>query len=427
MAGRTPLNRDRRQEPGERPGPAYTARAYRVADPAIATAAPGTPIPFILSTPGVKRDGLNLATLPFLLDNYRRNPVVLPFHSFLDFSIGRGEIEAIETPAGQILYALASFDIKDPLGEIADRKYREGYLFAVSLGWDDVDDRGVPVRVSKRRAVGRDVLEFSVVSVPADTSALIDEGDVGGGARGLSAASNRGSSDQGLDLMRSRAFLTEARRVLVASDPRADALDEMLGRLAACSGPECNLLLADARQQLAGSSQRTQFAGAAPQRDAAPGADEPSGAAASDEALSPDSDAPADEAQAEARRRAAMSAMVAAVWVENADEAGDRARRRAREALLPEYRRLDPVPPAHLDAVIVAGLSPERRAALFVNGALEEIEVAVQTAAGTRATTARPSARLAGSTRQQREGPEAPSSTAERHLCALHAPGRSTH
>ena len=148
---------------------------------------------------------MNLATLPFVLDNYRRNPVVLPFHSYLDFPIGRGEIESIDTPAGQALYALASFDIKDPWGELSDRKYRDGFLFAVSLGWDDVDDRGVPVRISKRRPVARDVLEFSVVSVPADTSALIDEG---------TPVAGRGR--RGLEVARSRAFLAEARGVLVA-------------------------------------------------------------------------------------------------------------------------------------------------------------------------------------------------------------------
>lgn len=316
MAGLTPHIQDHRQGPGQRPGPQYTARAYRIADPEIASAAPGTPIPFILSTPGVKRDGLNLATLPFVLDNYRRNPVVLPFHSYLDFPIGRGEIESIDTPAGQALYALASFDLKDPWGELADRKYRDGFLFAVSLGWDDVDDRGVPVRISKRRPVARDVLEFSIVSVPADTSALINEGN---------ATAGRGQ--RGLEVARSRAFLAEARGVLVASGPRADALDDVLQRLAACSGPDCDLLLADARQQMQGAGERNIFALGAPDSpyvDATSTADEPLLASESDEAPTPDSDAPADEASAEARRRAAMAAMVAAVWVDAADEADDK-------------------------------------------------------------------------------------------------------
>ena len=169
----------------------------------------------------------------------------------------------------------------------------------MSLGWDDVDDRGVPVRISKRRAVARDVLEFSVVSVPADTSALIDEG-------------NRGSQ-RSMENARSRVFLAEARGVLVASDPRADALDDVLNRLASCQGDDCDLLLEDARQQLQGASERTSFALGAPAHvDATSTADEPSTANESDEAPTPDSNALADEASAEARRRAAMAAMVAA-------------------------------------------------------------------------------------------------------------------
>lgn len=346
------------------------ARAYRSSDPAIDNGEPGSPIPFLLSSPGVKRDGLNLATLPFTVDNYRANPVVLPFHDYLAFPIGRGEMEVADTPAGQAIFAEASFDVQDPIGELADRKYRQRFLFAVSLGWDDVDDRGVPIRSTGRgRAVARDVLEFSVVSVPADASALID---IGGrsGARALA-----------LDLARSRAFLGECREVLVASDPRADAIEEALEKLAACSGPECELLLADARQQIAGSERKV-FALGAPDSECL-SARESEGASRSDEVPHPESEAPADEATAEARRRAAMAAMVAAVWVDQADDADDKARKRAREALLPEYRRLGLVPPAYLDAVIVASLPPDRRAALFVSGELQELDMTTASA-GTR-------------------------------------------
>lgn len=60
--------------PSQAPSSAFSP-ACRVVDPAIASAAPGTSIPFILSTQGLKRDGLNLTTTPFLSGNYRRNPV----------------------------------------------------------------------------------------------------------------------------------------------------------------------------------------------------------------------------------------------------------------------------------------------------------------------------------------------------------------
>lgn len=329
------------------------ARAYRVADPSIATAEPGTPIPFLLSSPGTKRDGLNLAGLPFLLDNYARNPVVLPFHSYLDFSIGRGLIEIIEGPGGQSLYAEATFDTADPLGALSDRKYREGFMFAVSLGWDDVDGNGVPVRVSKKKPVARDVLEFSVVSVPGDADALIDGGR---------------SWEPG-ELQTTRRFLIQASEVLVASDPRSDALEDALRRLADCGGDECEFPLADVRRLLDQAEPPAE--GAAP----ALGADE----------LDPeDSAEPAVEASAEVRRRVAMAAMVAAVWVDEGDEADDRARERARKALIPEYRRLGMVPPPQLDAAFFAGLPLARKRALFGNGELEEIDMPVLSTTGQR-------------------------------------------
>jgi hypothetical protein len=344
------------------------SRAYRVADPSIATAEPGTPIPFLLSSPGTKRDGLNLASLPFLLDNYLRNPVVLPFHSYFDFSIGRGLIETIDGPGGQSLYAEAAFDIKDPIGELADRKYREGFMHAVSLGWDDVDQNGVPVRVSKKKPVARDVLEFSVVSVPGDADALID-----GGGRALDPE----------ELQAGRRFLVQVSKVLTATDPRADALEDALQRLAACEGHECESPLADARRLLERAVSPAE--GAEP----AQGTDEPE---------PPDSGEPADEASVEVRRRVAMAAMVAAVWVDEGDEADDRLRERARKALIPEYRRLGMVPPPQLDASFFASLPLQRKRALFGNGELEEHDMTVLSGAGQRVGK-----KFSGSTRSKME------------------------
>ena len=153
--------------------PLSFARAYRVADPAIADAPPGSPIPFVLSTPGVKRDGLDLSGVGFRAERYKTNPVVLAFHRYDDWPIGRGTIEIVDGPGGQSLIATAEFDIDDPAGATADRKYRTGQMFAVSLGWDDVDADGVPIRTSGKRIAYRDILEFSIVAVPADPDAVI--------------------------------------------------------------------------------------------------------------------------------------------------------------------------------------------------------------------------------------------------------------
>ncbi len=341
--------------------PEHTARAYRLSDPSIASAPPGSPIPFILSMPGVKRDGLNLATLPFTKARYDRNPVVLAFHRYDQFSIGAGEIEIVQTRAGEALYAMASFDVDDPIGAEADRKYRSGFMFAVSLGWDDIDDQGVPVRASKRRAVARDILEFSVVSVPADPDALMDIAEE--------------------DLARTRSFMTGVRGLLPAGDERIPDLDDILRRLAECQGAQCDVLLAQADARL---DERRGFyvPGHLAGDDSDPEGDAPD--TGDDVIVTAEAKALAtrqvnDVQSTEARRRAVMAAMVAAVWVDDADDADDNDRRQARRALIPEYDRLGLTPPAFLPASVVAALPPERRAALFVNGELQELDMTTLT------------------------------------------------
>ena len=343
----------RRYRSNPRPRAHYFARAYRVADPAIASASPGSPIEFVLATPGPKRDGLDLSLLPFVKDRYDRAPVVLAFHRYDQFPIGRGAIDIVPTRAGESLLATAWFDVNDPIGAEADRKYREGFLFAVSLGWDDVDNRGIPVRSSKGRAVAHDILEFSVVSVPADPDALLDmEPD---------------------DAARTRSFMAGVRSMLPAGDARISDLDEILRRLAQCEGAECDVLLGQASQRL---DERRGFI--------VPGYMADPQDYDEDSASDPfDDNAEADHHRAraaddvsqdtEARRRAAMAAMVAAVWVDDADDADDDDREAARKSLLPEYRRLGLVPPAFLPASVVAALPTERRAALFANGETQEL------------------------------------------------------
>lgn len=383
--------------------PQYSARAYRLNDPAIARSSPGSPIPFTLTTPGAKRDGQDLATLPFSVERYSLNPVVLAFHRYDSFPIGRGEIEVVGSARGEVLLATAWFDIEDEIGRLADRKYREGFMFAVSLGWDDIDDHGIPIRASKRRAVARDVLEFSIVAVPADWDATIDiAGD---------------------DLARTRSFMTDVRDLLQPADPRARDVDEVLRRLAACAGDDCPTLPAGSVVCVDDQCRVVQFPGASLSAPHDPDdTDEGDARAQAPDAAEalPPAQGEADEVDdTEARRRAAMAAMVAAVWVDDADDANDADRDAARKALLPEYRRLGLTPPAFLPASVVAALPNERRAALFVNGEIEEIDMttlttkgpasagtngASRTTGGAAATGERAGATLSKTTRSTIEG-----------------------
>ena len=124
------------------------------------------PIPFTLSTPGEKRDGLELDQELFRFDNFRRNPVMLWQHG-RDLQRGNvpiGRWEGIRMVDG-VMRAEAVFDETDEFAAMIEGKYRRGYLNAASIGWMPTwDERG--------RVTGFDLLEASAVAVPADPDAL---------------------------------------------------------------------------------------------------------------------------------------------------------------------------------------------------------------------------------------------------------------
>lgn len=127
------------------------------------------PIPFTLSTPGEKRDGLELDQSLFRFDNFRRNPVMLWQHG-RDLQRGNvpiGRWEGIRMDAEGVMRAEAVFDEEDEFATMIEGKYRRGYLNAASIGWMPTwDERG--------RVTGFDLLEASAVAVPADPDALAD-------------------------------------------------------------------------------------------------------------------------------------------------------------------------------------------------------------------------------------------------------------
>jgi hypothetical protein len=120
------------------------------------------PLTFVASTPGVKRDGKDLDPQRWLLDNYRQNPVVLWSHSYggQHLPIGRADVAV----RGEKLTAKIIFDSEDPFAREIERKYRQGFLNAVSVGWDDVKRNGT---------VYYDLLDISAVPVPGDPDALM--------------------------------------------------------------------------------------------------------------------------------------------------------------------------------------------------------------------------------------------------------------
>jgi HK97 family phage prohead protease len=122
---------------------------------------------FVASTSGVKRDGLTLDMRGGLLDNYLRNPVVLWAHDYQGTHLPVGKTSKLKVLAKE-LRATIQFDLADPFAAEIARKYDEGYLNAVSIGWIDRE-----VSADRATVTKWELLDISAVPVPGDPDALL--------------------------------------------------------------------------------------------------------------------------------------------------------------------------------------------------------------------------------------------------------------
>lgn len=140
--------------------PVLTRRlAYR-----MPTSDPDEPLRFVVASEGRKDDGIDLRMDRVDLSRLTANPVVMMMHDYSRLPIGRAE--NIHVQDGDLL-ADAVFDLDDPNGTEVDRKYRNGFLNAVSVGFEarNVGDDGQPESWTP--------LEFSAVPIGMDPDALL--------------------------------------------------------------------------------------------------------------------------------------------------------------------------------------------------------------------------------------------------------------
>lgn len=133
-------------------------------------AEPGTPIRFVASTEGVARDGFVIEAAGWDLGNYRANPVVLWSHDYggRTLPIGRADVEL----DGKRLMADVTFDPDDEFAQQVERKYRNGFLSAVSVGWNTVEVMPPKGAQGAPRITRAELLDISAVPVPSDPKAL---------------------------------------------------------------------------------------------------------------------------------------------------------------------------------------------------------------------------------------------------------------
>lgn len=157
----------------------FHSRAYVDRDAATAE---GGPIRFIAATEGRKGDNIDLRMSGARLERFRANPVFGYGHRYFgrqDLPIGRATSTEIE---GARLMIDVEFDQGDEFAREVERKYRDGFMNAVSIGFDVHKWEGGKGSYWAG-GVGEEweLLELSAVPIPMDGDATV----VGGRSRGL--------------------------------------------------------------------------------------------------------------------------------------------------------------------------------------------------------------------------------------------------
>lgn len=175
-------------------------RAYR-AD----TQPESGPLRFIAATEAIARDGLIIDSTGWQLDNYRANPVVLWAHDYTGQRppIGRADI-SLDKESGNLM-ADITFDSGDQFAADVERKYRAGFLNAVSVGWNTIEMTPSGDGRSLGRVTKAELLDISAVPVPGDPGALIDR-------------EKRGLAEIGMQLARLTTAQDEAEEDAISED-----------------------------------------------------------------------------------------------------------------------------------------------------------------------------------------------------------------
>ena len=188
--------------------PAEPVRRLQIPDAGVRAAddAPDTPVEFVMSTSVIDRVGDTIAVDGWELDNYLKNPVILFAHDSHDLPIGKAV--RVWKDEGS-LRCLVKFTDKDEYerGYTVGQLVRRGYLNAGSVGfrpkeWEVAEDRDEsggwfpPVDFKTQ-----ELLEYSVVPVPANPEAL-----VAAKAAGIDVESIAEWAEQTLEETRGRGF-----------------------------------------------------------------------------------------------------------------------------------------------------------------------------------------------------------------------------
>jgi HK97 family phage prohead protease len=110
--------------------------------------------------------------------NFSKNPIFLWAHDHSGATLPIGKALSVEKISGVGADFKIQFDIKDPFAMEVYRKYKEGYLHAVSIGFiahkaeRRLDEDGEPTWPPAYKYLEWELLELSGVPIPANPNAL---------------------------------------------------------------------------------------------------------------------------------------------------------------------------------------------------------------------------------------------------------------
>lgn len=138
-----------------------------------------TTIRFVGATEGEKPDGINLKMAGGRLERYRSNPIFGWGHSYYgrqNLPIGKSERTEVDD-SSRLMFDIV-FDREDAFAAETERKYRKGFLNAVSIGFSVIEWEDPKTQDYWRggTAVDWELYELSGVPLPMDANAVVDSG-----------------------------------------------------------------------------------------------------------------------------------------------------------------------------------------------------------------------------------------------------------
>ena len=139
--------------------------------------APQNRVSFIASTESPDRYGDVISQRGWQLESYKKNPIVLLNHDSGALPIGKG---IVNLKNGQLVIDV-EFDMDDPLAANVARKAKNGFINAVSVGFQPLEsvlrrelDPKSPLYGTKGQYFKRsELLEVSIVTIPANSEATM--------------------------------------------------------------------------------------------------------------------------------------------------------------------------------------------------------------------------------------------------------------